>query len=83
KDGSGNTISLLSRRELLAQKVTLQSGSTLILGGLTQTNKIENKSKWPLLGDIPFLGTLFSTTTTEDDDTELLISVTPRILPTK
>ena len=81
KDSLGNPLSLLSRRELLAQQVTVESGRTLSLAGLTQNSRIETRNKVPLLGDIPFLGWLFSSTQTEDRQTELVIMMTPRILP--
>lgn len=80
KDSQGNPLSLLSRRELLAQQVTVESGKTLSLAGLTQTTKITTRNKVPILGDIPLLGWLFSSTGTEERQTELVILMTPRIL---
>lgn len=81
KDSMGNALSLLSRRELIAQQVTVESGKTLSLAGLTQNTRISTRSKFPLLGDIPVLGWLFSSTQTEDRQTDLVIMMTPRILP--
>ncbi len=81
KDSLGNPLSLLSRRELLAQQVTVESGRTLSLAGLTQSSRIETRNKVPILGEIPFLGWLFSSTQTETRQTELVIMMTPRILP--
>ncbi len=81
KDSLGNPLSLLSRRELIAQQVTVESGKTLSLAGLTQTTRISTRNKFPILGDIPFLGWLFSSTNTQDRQTELVIMMTPRILP--
>lgn len=81
KDTLNNTISLLSRRELMAQQVTVKSGGTLSLGGLVQSTQVSSRKKLPILGDIPFLGFLFSTTSTQQTQTELLIVMTPKILP--
>lgn len=81
KDSMGNILSLLSRRELIAQQVTVESGKTLSLAGLTQNTRISTRNKFPLLGDIPLLGWLFSSTNSEDRQTELVIMMTPRILP--
>ena len=81
KDSMGNVLSLLSRRELIAQQVTVESGKTLSLAGLTQNTRISTRNKFPLLGDIPLLGWLFSSTNSEDRQTELVIMMTPRILP--
>ncbi|MNY04034.1 Type II secretion system protein D precursor [compost metagenome] len=80
KDSFNNTLSLLSRRELIAQQVTIKSGATLALGGLTQTNTISTRNKFPILGDIPLLGHLFSSTSNQQSQTELMIVVTPKVL---
>jgi type II secretory pathway component GspD/PulD (secretin) len=80
KDSLGNPLSLLSRRELIAQQVTVESGKTLSLAGLTQTTRISTRNKFPILGDIPILGWLFSASSTQDRQTELVIMMTPRIL---
>lgn len=81
RDSANNQITLLSRRELMAQQVIVPSGKTLTLGGLTQTQRIETRHKLPLLGEIPVLGHLFGTTSSQDRKTELILTVTPRILP--
>ncbi|HEY9899031.1 MAG TPA: secretin N-terminal domain-containing protein [Pantanalinema sp.] len=81
KDSFNNTLSLLSRRELIAQQVTIKSGGTLALGGLTQTSTLSTRNKFPILGDIPLLGHLFSSTSNQQTQTELMIVVTPRVLP--
>lgn len=61
-------------------KVEVHSGQTVTLGGLIRNNVTNGKSGIPLLGDIPYLGNLFSTTSQADDRTELLVMITPRIL---
>lgn len=60
--------------------VRLMDGETILIGGLIQTSKAESREKIPLLGDIPFLGYLFSKTTNTNDESELLIYITPTIL---
>ncbi len=80
KDSMGNVLSLLSRRELIAQQVTVESGKTLSLAGLTQNTRISTRNKFPILGDIPLLGMLFSSTSSQERQTELVIMMTPRIL---
>lgn len=79
RDGLNNQMSLLSRREVVTQQVTVGSGKSLALGGLTQNTQISSRTKFPLLGDIPFLGALFSSTTNQVGQTELMIVVTPRV----
>ena len=60
--------------------LSLKDGETSIIGGLIQKTKTDSKSKIFLLGDIPFLGNLFSNTNKGDDKTELLLAITPRIV---
>ncbi len=55
-------------------------GETLIIGGLIEAKKEQNIEKIPLLGDIPFLGYLFSHTTEQVKRSELVIFLTPRIM---
>jgi type IV pilus assembly protein PilQ len=56
-------------------------GETIVLGGIYEQTKSTDTSKVPLLGDIPFLGRLFSSSREQDNKTELLIFITPRIMP--
>jgi type IV pilus assembly protein PilQ len=52
----------------------------VVLGGIFQSEVSTTVSKTPFLGDIPYLGRLFSRTATSNDRSELLIFITPRIL---
>jgi type IV pilus assembly protein PilQ len=51
-----------------------------VLGGLYQQNDSDVVDKVPFLGDIPYLGNLFKSTTKLSTRTELLIFITPRII---
>src|SRR5262249_36990564 len=57
-----------------------QSGQTIIIGGLIATTDDKRVKKVPLLGDIPYLGAAFRTTTIARDRKELLILLTPQVL---
>ncbi len=59
----------------------VKDGETIVIGGLIQTTDSVSRDKVPLLGDIPILGVLFSHETTTQDESELEIYVTPRLLP--
>jgi type IV pilus assembly protein PilQ len=61
-------------------QVLVNNGQTVVLGGIYETEQAETQRKVPWLGDLPGLGTLFRTTTTTSNKTELLIFVTPKIL---
>ena len=83
RDALNNPITLLSRRELVAQQVIVPSGTSLALGGLTQTNNVSQANKLPLVGDIPFLGALFNSSSWTNSGAELMILVTPRVVVEK
>ncbi len=64
----------------ITSRVNVRSGQTVVLGGLIQDNDTRNKEKVPLLGDIPVLGELFSSTNNTTARTELLVFITPRVV---
>jgi type II secretion system protein D len=61
--------------------VTVRDGQSVVIGGLIQTTQEERRSKVPILGDIPVLGLPFRTKLQEAKKTELLVIVTPRVIP--
>jgi general secretion pathway protein D len=60
--------------------VTVQSGQTIIIGGLIDTSDDRRVKGVPVLSSIPGLGALFRTTSTTRNRKELLILLTPQIL---
>jgi general secretion pathway protein D len=60
--------------------VTMNSGSTVVIGGLIRDDKVTVDRKVPLLGDIPGLGALFKYTTDRLQKTNLLIFITPKVM---
>ncbi|MBK6980378.1 MAG: type IV pilus secretin PilQ [Betaproteobacteria bacterium] len=66
------------------KKVTTQvlcdNGDTIVLGGIFEQTTRTTVEKVPLLGDFPVIGNLFKRTVKQDDKTELLIFVTPKIV---
>ncbi len=61
--------------------VTIRDGQTIVIGGLIQTQMEERRTKIPVLGDLPFVGNLFRSTKAAKIKTELLVILTPRIIP--
>lgn len=62
--------------------VTVNEGETIALGGLLKESEIERIQKVPLLGRIPLLGKLlFTNKSSEKTTTDLIILITPRIMP--
>ncbi len=62
-------------------QVRVADGETAVLGGIFEQTLRNDTQKVPFLGDLPVLGNLFKTNYKQDDKTELLIFLTPRILP--
>jgi len=60
--------------------VVTPDAQTVIIGGLISTTKASAETKIPLLGDIPWLGSLFRHRTSTGQDTELMIFLTPYIV---
>jgi len=58
----------------------LADGQTFILAGLIDNKVSRQVSKFPLLGDIPILGTLFRSTRYTNNETELMVIITPKIV---
>ncbi|MDH5729177.1 MAG: type IV pilus secretin PilQ family protein [Gammaproteobacteria bacterium] len=69
----------IDTKEIQTQ-VLVENGETVVLGGIYEQQQLKEVKKVPLLGDIPFLGALFRTTSVVNAKTELLIFVTPKIL---
>jgi pilus assembly protein CpaC len=60
--------------------VVMEDGQTLAIGGLIQNEVTANTTKFPVLGDLPFVGVFFSTKQYSETERELLILVTPRLV---
>ena len=61
-------------------QVLVNNGQTLVLGGVYRTENTKSVNKTPLLGDLPLIGTLFKRTSTNEEKTELLIFITPKLV---
>jgi len=70
---------LLNVKEIKTQ-VLLDNGETVVIGGIYSQSKNDTTTKVPFFGDIPLLGWLFKEKEAQDNKTELLIFLTPRIL---
>ncbi|GAA0822904.1 type IV pilus secretin PilQ family protein [Colwellia asteriadis] len=64
----------------IGTQVLADNGQTIVLGGIYQQEIISSVSKVPVLGDIPYLGWMFSSKSNSNRKKELLIFVTPRIV---
>lgn len=70
--------SLLTRRA--ETSVVLRDGQTFAIAGLLDQSVLNNRDKIPFLGDLPILGAFFQNRDVRQEQTELLVLVTPRIV---
>jgi type IV pilus assembly protein PilQ len=69
----------IETNEVITQ-VLVANGETVVLGGIFQSERSTTITKTPFLGDIPYLGALFTKTEEIDERAELLIFITPKLL---
>jgi pilus assembly protein CpaC len=75
----GTTIPALSRRDARTT-VELRDGQSFAIAGLLQTRNREDVSQVPWIGSVPVLGTLFRSSSYQQQETDLVIIVTPRLV---
>jgi type IV pilus assembly protein PilQ len=78
-EGCGD-IDILAIRRLDTGSARVRDGQTLILTGVISDGDQQIVSKWPILGDLPFVGQFFRNTSGSKEKRELVIMVTPRII---
>ncbi|MCE5181703.1 MAG: type IV pilus secretin PilQ [Betaproteobacteria bacterium] len=64
----------------ITTQVLVENGGTVVIGGIYTQTQGSTTTKVPLLGDIPLVGIFFRNKVEQDDKSELLIFVTPKIL---
>ena len=68
------------RQRRVASTVAVQSGQTVVLGGLISDEVEQMESGIPVLHRLPIIGPLFGVTDTVDRRNELLVVLTPRVI---
>lgn len=76
--GTGEAVAIDTQR--IGTQVLVESGQTIVLGGIFQHSVLESVDKVPLLGDIPLLGGLFRRTYQKIGKRELVVFVTPKVI---
>ncbi|GAB4326656.1 MAG: hypothetical protein Kow0074_21470 [Candidatus Zixiibacteriota bacterium] len=79
--GPANNQRPITAKRGVKTTIRVKDGETLVIGGLVRETEFKAKSKIFLLGDIPILGALFTHSSTQTEKTDLLIFITPRIIP--
>lgn len=78
--GAGSaSIPIISTRKT-QNTVAIKDGYTLAIGGLQERNLQDDRTKVPLLGDLPGIGKLFQSKSKEDTKRSLIIFITARVL---
>ena len=75
-DNAGPT----TNKRSIESTIVVDDGQTIVLGGLIEDNFIVNRSKVPLLGDIPYLGALFRSESRTRKRTNLMVFLRPTVM---
>ncbi|WP_229621250.1 type II secretion system secretin GspD [Vibrio parahaemolyticus] len=78
--GANGAVDVRFAKRQLNTSVMIQDGQMLVLGGLVDERALESESKVPLLGDIPVLGHLFKSTSTQTQKRNLMVFIKPTII---
>ena len=82
KDSPGEI--LLGARAINTKRVQTQvlveNGGTVVIGGIFESTETNAENKVPLLGDIPIFGNIFKNKSKEENKSELLIFITPKVV---
>ena len=76
----GGAVDLITNQRTINQRVLVEDGEILVLGGLVSDDLIQTEQKVPLLGDIPILGQLFRSESATTEKRTLMVFLRPVIL---
>lgn len=76
--GGGGNVSIAQRS--IDSAVTVQSGQTVVMGGLIRESSSDSTSGIPVLMGLPVLGNLFSSKSKDSNRTELLVTINPVVV---
>jgi general secretion pathway protein D len=79
---SGEVNPRISTREI-ESSVAIQSGETIVLGGLIKDKSTNGEGGIPLLHEIPVLGSLFGNKNKGQNKIELVVLITPRVVKSR
>jgi len=77
----GNAVPTTDKRTL-SSEIAVKNGDTVMLGGFIRSDKSKSKAGVPVLQDIPILGSLFSSRTSNKNRQELIVLMRPTVLKT-
>ena len=77
--GTNNDIPIVRTRRVNTT-VFVKNNNTVLIGGLFNSSDSDSRSKLPLLSRLPLAGSLFKSSKETQDQTELVIAITPQIV---
>lgn len=77
---TAGTSDLITSKRTISTNVMVNDGELLVLGGLIDESQSSTESKVPILGDIPYLGVLFRSTSKSSENKVLMVFIRPTIL---
>jgi type IV pilus assembly protein PilQ len=60
--------------------LVVNNGETVVLGGIITKSESQSESGVPFLSDIPVIGWLFKKKSKQENETELMIFITPTVI---
>ncbi|MBT8137065.1 MAG: type II secretion system secretin GspD [Gammaproteobacteria bacterium] len=78
--GSTAAVDLITNQRTIRQKVVVEDGGIIVLGGLIDENLLESDNRVPGLGRLPIIGNLFKSRTTRKVKRNLMVFISPTIL---
>ncbi|MFI3221745.1 MAG: type II secretion system secretin GspD [Methylococcaceae bacterium] len=83
KTSVGVTSTATITKKEIQSSIAIHDGETIVLGGLIEDNNGISKSGIPLLYDLPWIGSLFGSSSYTSIKTELVVLITPRVVKSK
>ena len=77
---AAETSDIVTNKRLIKTKALIKDSQTLVVGGLLQDKEGEQRTKTPILGDLPLVGGLFSSKGKTRGKTNLMVFIRPTIL---
>lgn len=77
--GSTGSSSVTTNDQQIQTNVIIPDGATFVMGGLFNTTRVEVDTGVPVLKDVPILGALFGSSTSQDQKRETLFFITPKV----
>ncbi len=75
-----NAAGIITNKRSIESQVLVDDGQIIVLGGLIQDDITSGEEKVPILGDIPFLGSLFRYSKRQRDKTNLMVFLKPVVI---